>query len=90
MQAVGGSAMLAPPRKEVAMRTHEFWRERKTGLIWAVALTDGVVVGRCGPLTWSEVDDRFLPTFNYVGESAAEVEANRESYELFDPATALR
>jgi hypothetical protein len=66
------------------MRTYEFWRECASGSIWAVALLDGVVVGCCGPLTWSEIDERLLPAFDYDVERGAVVEGHRERFELFD------
>jgi hypothetical protein len=72
------------------MTSYEFWRERSTGSIWAVRLHEGVVVGCCGPLTWSEIDERFLPTFDYSAERAELVESRREEYEPFDLVATLR
>ena len=66
------------------MKTYEFWRERGTGEIWAVELLDGVVVGCCGPLTRSEVEERFLRTFDYSPARAAWVEAHRDAFDLHD------
>jgi hypothetical protein len=64
------------------MRTYEFWRRRETGEIWAVELAEGVVVGCCGPLHSSDVDESFLPTFDYSHEDAAWVEEHRDAYHL--------
>ena len=72
------------------MKTYEFWRDRVSGFIWAVALREGVVVGCCGPLTRSSVDEQFLPTFDYATERAEWFESSRERFELFDPVEALR
>jgi hypothetical protein len=36
----------------------------------------------CGPLGAEELDERFLPTFDYAAERAATVEARREEFEL--------
>jgi [lysine-biosynthesis-protein LysW]--L-2-aminoadipate ligase len=76
--------------KEAPMRTYEFWREREHGSLWAVALREGVVVGCCGPLTRSEIEERFLPTFDYSAERGAVVETSRDRYELFDVVEATR
>lgn len=63
---------------------HEFWRERRTGEAWAVELREGVVVGCCGPLDHSEVDETFLETFDYSSDRAAWVEAHRDAFDLYD------
>jgi hypothetical protein len=65
------------------MREWEFWRERATGHIFAVAFDEGRVSGCCGPLDMSEVDDDFLPTFDYAGERAGWFEEHREGFDLF-------
>lgn len=70
------------------MDEYEFWRERATGHVYAVALVDGVVRGVCGPLDAEELDERFLPAFEYAPERAARVEAEREEFELLS--TTLR
>jgi hypothetical protein len=62
---------------------YEFWRKRTTGQVYAVALEDGVVRGVCGPLDPEELDERFLPAFDYVPERAARVEAGREEFALY-------
>lgn len=40
-------------------------QNRKSGRLYAVELEDGVVTGTCGPLTTSEVEERFLTAFDY-------------------------
>lgn len=64
------------------MITHEFWRDTTTGHLWAVELQDGVIAGCCGPLDWSEIDDRFLDSFDYTPSLVAWMEASREQFEL--------
>ncbi|MGZ4335115.1 MAG: hypothetical protein ACXVRJ_12720 [Gaiellaceae bacterium] len=64
------------------MKTHEFWRERATGEVWAVELVDGVVTGACGPLDHSEVEEEFLDTFDYTADRAALMENHRDGYDL--------
>ena len=66
------------------MKTYEFWRERETGQVWAVKLLEGVVVGCCGPLDHSEIESRFLATFDYSPERAALTEAQRDSFDLHE------
>jgi hypothetical protein len=66
------------------MTTHEFWRDTATGQVWAVELEDGVVSGCCGPLDWSEVDEDFLGSFDYLPDYASWVEANREQFALLE------
>ena len=65
------------------MREHEFWRERATGGVYAVAFDEGVVVGLCGPLDASELEEEFLPTFDYSSERAAWVDEHRQDFELY-------
>ena len=65
-----------------AFHEFEFWRQRSTGRFWAVALVDGVVKGACGPLTETEVDDRFLRTFDYSPERAPWIESHRDAFDL--------
>ena len=65
------------------MREYEFWRERSTGRVYAVELVDGIVSGCCGPLDVSELEDGFLPTFDYSTARAAWLEEHREEYELY-------
>jgi hypothetical protein len=67
------------------VKTHEFWRERGTGEVWAVELLEGVVSGTCGPLDHSEVEERFLDTFDYSAERAAWIEQHRDAFDLHDP-----
>ena len=66
------------------MKSYEFWRERATGSIWAVELLQGRVVGCCGPLARSEIDEQFLPTFDYSPERAASTEADRDVFDVYD------
>lgn len=69
--------------KEAELKAHEFWRERSSGRVYAVQLVDGLVTGCCGPLDMSEIDDEFLPTFDYSEERAGWLEQHREEFELF-------
>jgi hypothetical protein len=64
------------------MKEREFWRERATGRVFAVELDEGVVSGCCGPLDVSDVEDEFLPTFDYEHEQGAWLERHREEFEL--------
>jgi hypothetical protein len=66
------------------MRTHEFWRESKSGEIWAVELSDGVVSACRGPLDPDEVAVDYLSGYDYTVAAAAELEARREEFELLD------
>ena len=66
------------------MKSHEFWRERATGSIWAVELLQGRVVGCCGPLARREIDERFLPAFDYSPERAPSTEADRGAFDVYD------
>ena len=65
------------------MKTHEYWRERETGEVCAVELLDGVVVGYCGPLNASELEEQFLKTLDYSPERAAWIEAHRDAFDLY-------
>jgi hypothetical protein len=67
------------------MRTYEFWRERRTGEVWAIELLEGVVVGSCGPLDHSELDETFLEAFDYSPGRSASIEAHRDAFDLYDP-----
>jgi hypothetical protein len=69
-------------RRRFVVKEYEFWRESATGHVFAIALVDGVVAGVCGPLGAEELDERFLPTFDYAAERAATVEERREEFEL--------
>jgi hypothetical protein len=71
------------------MKTFEFWRESKTGEIWAVELVDGVVVACCGPLEHREVDERFLDAFDYWAAGADRIEAERDDFDLVEAALPL-
>lgn len=64
------------------MKEHEFWRERSTGQVYAIELEDGIVTGSCGPLSRTETDDDFLPSFDYSPVRAEWIERNREAFEL--------
>lgn len=65
------------------MKEREFWRERVGGHVYAIELEDGLVTGSCGPLDTGEIDERFLPTFDYSQDRAPWLEANRESFDLY-------
>ena len=69
---------------ESELSEHEFWRDRTTGEAWAVELTDGAVVGACGPLTRSELDERFFRTFDYSPAHAGWIDAHRDAYVLLE------
>jgi hypothetical protein len=45
---------------------------------------DGGVVGSCGPLDHSEVDEQFLDGLYYSAERAAWIEEHREALDLFE------
>jgi hypothetical protein len=64
------------------MESYEFWREKQTGEIWAVKFLDGLVVGSCGPLDHSEVDEQFLEGLYYSTDRAAWIEAHRDAFDL--------
>ncbi len=70
---------------DVSLKTHEFWRERRTGEIWAVELRDGVVVCCCGPLHHKDIDETYLHTLDYTSDGAALIEAGRDGFDLLDP-----
>lgn len=66
------------------MKTYEFWRERRTGEVWAIELVEGAVVGCCGPLDHGDLDQEFLGAFDYSSERAAWVEAHRDAFDLYE------
>jgi hypothetical protein len=70
---------------EGPQKTYEFWRERRTGEVWAVELADGIVVACCGPLHHKDVDAAFLHAFDYKPGEAARIEAGRDGFDLIDP-----
>lgn len=65
------------------MRTHEFWRERATGQVWAIELREGLVIGSFGPLAHGEIDDTLLARFDYDRDDAEWVEAHRDEFDLY-------
>ena len=65
------------------MKEREFWRDRATGRVYALELEDGVVTGSCGPLAPSEIEERFLSSFDYSASDAGWLEANRERFDLY-------
>jgi hypothetical protein len=65
------------------MKEREFWRDRATGRVYAIELEDGVVTGSCGPLAASEIEERFLTSFDYSASDASRLEANRERFDLY-------
>ncbi len=67
------------------MKEHEFWRERAGGHVYAVQLVDGLVAGACGPLEVHDIDERFLPTFDYDQSRAAWLEDHRDDFDLNGP-----
>jgi hypothetical protein len=72
------------------VRTHKFWRERRTGEVWAIELRDGVVAGVHGPLHWSEINPAFLRAgYEYSREEAPGLEARRDEFELLDEETVI-
>lgn len=66
------------------MKMYEFWRERRTGEVWAMKLFEGVVVGCCGPLDHSELDEKFLEAFDYSPDRSAWIEEHRDAFDLYD------
>ena len=62
------------------MHLQEFWRERATGHVFAIELTDGVVTGICGPLAAVDLDATFLTTYRYSTVGAEALERRRESF----------
>jgi CBS domain-containing protein len=65
------------------MKEREFWREPAGGHVYAVELEDGLVTGGCGPLDTGELDERFLPTFDYSPDRAAWLEERRAEFDLY-------
>ena len=71
------------------MITYEFWRDTRTGLVWAVRLIDGVVEAACGPLDAEDTDEAFLPSLDYTTAPAAAMDRERDSYTTYEPARAI-
>jgi hypothetical protein len=72
------------------VRTYEFWRERASGEVWAIELLDGIVVGSCGPLHWSEINPSFLRSgYEYAPDEGAALEGRREEFEPLDEAAVV-
>jgi CBS domain-containing protein len=71
------------------MKEREFWRERSGGHVYAVELDDGVVTGTCGPLEPHDIEESFLPTFDYSGDDVARVEGHRAEFDLHRPVPGL-
>jgi CBS domain-containing protein len=67
------------------VKQHEFWREPASGRVYAVELDDGLVAGSCGPLETTELDHRFLATFDYSPDHAAWLEEHRAEFDLHQP-----
>ena len=65
------------------MKEHEFWREPTGGHVYAVELEDGIVSGSCGPLETTDIDERFLATFDYSPDQAAWLEEHRAEFDLY-------
>lgn len=66
------------------MKTYEFWREVRSGDVWAVELTDGVVAGAAGPLHWSELKLAYLHGYDYSAAEGARLDAARDEFELVE------
>jgi len=45
---------------------------------------DGIVVGCCGPLGHSELDEQFLEAFDYSPDRSVWIEAHRDAFDLHD------
>jgi CBS domain-containing protein len=43
-----------------------------------------MVTGSCGPLTGSEIEERFLTTFDYSAQDADWIEEHRDQFDFFD------
>ena len=67
------------------MRTHELWRERLTGEVWAIELREGMVTGCLGPLAHEDVDHDLLDRYDYTGERADWIEQHRGEFDLYGP-----
>lgn len=65
------------------MKTFEFWRQRGSGLIFAIMLEDGIVAGCCGPLDRGDVDEDDLARCDFTPERAEWIEAHREEFDLY-------
>jgi hypothetical protein len=63
------------------MKEREFWREPAGGHVYAVELEDGLVTGSCGPLDTGELDERYLPSFDYSPDQAAWLEVHRAEFD---------
>jgi hypothetical protein len=62
--------------------THELWRQRDTGQVWAVELRDGIVVACDGPLHHDDADPAFLEGYNYTLVGADRIERDRDQFTL--------
>jgi CBS domain-containing protein len=65
------------------MKDREFWQNRENGRLYAVELEDGVVTGTCGPLTTSEIEERFLASFDYSVGDAGWLEQHRDRFDFY-------
>lgn len=65
------------------MRTHELWRERRTGEVWALELRDGMVSGCFGPLADEDIDHDLLGRYDYTGERVDWIEQHRDEFDLY-------
>jgi hypothetical protein len=59
---------------------HEYWLEVDNGAIWAVELSDGVLVGCHGPLLPADVDADLLDLLEYTMVGVPWIEANRDRF----------
>jgi nicotinamidase-related amidase len=68
------------------MITYEFWRERRSGEILAIELTDGRVTGCSPPLDAEELEANLVRALvDHEAARAESVERTREAFELYDP-----
>jgi CBS domain-containing protein len=65
------------------MKEREFWQNRESGRLYAVELEDGMVTGTCGPLTASEIEERFLTAFDYSVRDADWLEGHRDQFDFY-------
>jgi len=65
------------------MKEREFWQNRTSGRLYAVELEDGVVTGTCGPLTASEIEERFLTAFDYSLRDTDWLEQHRDQFDFY-------
>lgn len=73
------------------MANYEFWRDKKSGEVWAIRLdADRQVTGVCGVLFEHEIVTENLPDFHYSDDEEAGLdywnqEEDRQSFDLYEP-----